>query len=392
MRIALYGGTFNPPHMGHILAARSALRELCPDRLLMMPTAVPPHKEREKGSPPDTERLRLLELLTGGEEKVEVSDIELRRGGLSYTADTVGELTKLYPEAELFVLMGTDMLESFEKWYEFRYILDNAALAVFSRDGGEREKIERLAESLKTRFGARVKVIPHEPLAVSSTELRELLRCRCGTEFLNGAAYAHIIKMRLYDARPDLEWLREQVRPYLKASRQAHVDGCRDEAIRLARRWGCDEEKAAEAAILHDITKKCSRDEQLLLCNKYAIMTDDAEIENEKLLHAKTGAAIARHEFGVPDEIYSAILWHTTGREGMTLLEQIIYIADYIEPTRDFDGVGELRRIAYEQLDAAMELGLKMSIEDLQARGIEPHTVSARALSWFSDRKERFFK
>ena len=388
MRIALYGGTFNPPHMGHILAARSAVQELCPDRLLMIPTAVPPHKEREPGSPPDAERLRLLELLAGDEAKIEVSDIELRRGGLSYTADTISELLELYPGAELFVLMGTDMLESFEKWYEFRYILDNAVLAVFARDGGERGKIERLAESLKTRFGARVKVIPHEPLAISSTELRELLRRRGGTEFLNGAAYAHIIKNRLYDARPELGWLREQARPYLKASRQPHVDGCRDEAVRLAKRWGWDADAAAEAAILHDITKKCSRDEQLLLCAKYAIMTDDAERENEKLLHAKTGAEIARYEFGVPDEIYGAILWHTTGRADMTLLEQIIYIADYIEPTRDFDGVEELRRLAYEKLESAMELGLRMSIEDLRARGIEPHTVSAQALGWFSDRKD----
>lgn len=107
----------------------------------------------------------------------------------------------------------------------------------------------------------------------------------------------------------------------------------------------------------------------MILCRKYGIINDNAEEENVKLLHAKTGAALARDLFNISDEVYDAIRWHTTGKPDMTLLEKIIYMADYIEPNRDFDGVDKLRKLAYEDLDEAMALGLEMSLEDIKAMG-----------------------
>ena len=163
----------------------------------------------------------------------------------------------------------------------------------------------------------------------------------------------------------------------------AHVWGCEHEARSLAKRWGADEGDAAEAGILHDITKKLTPAEQLLLSEKYGIINDTNELENAKLFHAKTGAALSRDLFGVPEEIESAIRWHTTAHENMTLLEQIIYLADYIEPTRDFPGVERLRKLAYEDLRAAMILGLEMGLEEIRAEGREPHENSVRALEWF---------
>lgn len=107
----------------------------------------------------------------------------------------------------------------------------------------------------------------------------------------------------------------------------------------------------ARAAILHDCTKYLELDDQLRLCRQYGVELDELEQQAVKLLHAKTGACIARDIFGEPDEVYQAIFWHTTAKADMTLLEKIIYIADYIEPNRDFEGVEELRRLAYEDLD-----------------------------------------
>ena len=130
---------------------------------------------------------------------------------------------------------------------------------------------------------------------------------------------------------------------------------CWQEAVQLARRWGENPESAAVAGILHDITKILSYDEQLILCEKYGIILDNAEKENPKLLHAITGAAKARDLFGVSEEIYEAIRWHTTGKPDMTTLEKIIYLADYIEPTRDFEGMDRLRALAYEDLSEAEE-------------------------------------
>ena len=121
-------------------------------------------------------------------------------------------------------------------------------------------------------------------------------------------------------------------------------------------------------------------DAQLELCKKYGIELDELEQKALKLLHSKTGAAIARDVFGVDDEIYSAIWYHTTGRADMTKLEKIIYLADYIEPTRDFPGVDELRKVCYEDLDQGLLLGLEMTITEMTNMGNPVHhaTVEAR--------------
>ena len=154
--------------------------------------------------------------------------------------------------------------------------------------------------------------------------------------------------------------------------------------MQLAKLWGEDPEKAAVAGILHDSTKNLSYDEQLILCDKYGIILDNAQRENPKLLHAITGAALAKDRFGVSEEISQAIRWHTTGKPDMNTLEKIIYLADYIEPTRDFEGVERLRELAYEDLDAALALGLEMSLEELRRQNVEPHRDTVEACLWYS--------
>ena len=168
----------------------------------------------------------------------------------------------------------------------------------------------------------------------------------------------------------------------IRAKRIPHVRGCEEEAVRLAHRWGEDEDLARAAGILHDCTKYLTLEEQLSLCAKYGIILDDLEKVAVKLLHSKTGSAIARYEYGMPDAVCDAICWHTTGKPDMTKLEKILYIADYMEPTRDFDGVEKLRALVYKDLDAAVLLGLEMSVEDLTSRGNPVHKNTQEALDF----------
>lgn len=387
MRIAVYGGSFNPPHPAHVRAARLAYAALEPDKLLVIPAADPPHKALAAGSPTPEERFELTKLAFRDFPEAETSDMELRRGGESYTSDTVEELAREYPGAELWLVIGTDMLTSFERWHEFRSILAGAALAVLPRNEGELPEIERCAARFEALYGARVRIIDAAPLPMSSSEMRDMLVARRGADVLDGEVYARIIRLRDYGAKPQLDWLRERAYAYLKPKRIPHVAGCEQEAAKLALRWGEDPGDAAEAGILHDITKKLSMDEQLILAEKYGIVFDKFERENIKLTHAITGAALSKELFGVPERIYSAIRWHTTGRADMTLLEKIIYIADYIEPTRDFEGVERLRQLAYEDIDSAMALGLRMSLEELRQSGIEPHGATVSALAWYGKDK-----
>jgi len=389
MRIAVYGGSFNPPHLGHVRAARAALEQLRPDRLLLIPAAEPPHKTLAAGSPDGAARAAMTELAFRELPGAEVSDMELRRAGPSYTADTLSELAALYPGAELILLMGTDMLLTLEQWYDYRRILSLAAVAAFARNPGGEEALRAQAARLRETYGARVELVSCAPFPVSSTQVRALLPLRRGRDFLSDAVYGEIIRRRYYGAAPDFVWLREKSYAWLKPKRIPHVQGCEEEAVRLAKRWGADEQLAAEAGILHDITKKFVLNEQLNLCRKYDIVNDTVEEANTKLLHAKTGAAVARDLFGVGDAVYGAIRWHTTGRPEMTLLERIVYMADYIEPNRSFAGLDRLRELAYSDLDQAMILGLRMSLEDLRSGGITPHPITTAALEWFRRKQDR---
>lgn len=387
MTIAVFGGSFNPPHKGHLAAALAASRQLKPDEFLVIPDFQPPHKQLAEGSPEPEERLALCRLAFAAVPNCTVSDLELRRGGKSYTADTLRHLRAAKTEAELVLLMGADMYCSLHTWYDAEYILRTTRIAVFQRAAGEMPAIEAQRDALAAQFGTETELIRSQPMPASSTELRAALQNREGVAKLSPEVYAEIIRRRLYGAKVNFPWLREQSYAMLRPRRVPHVQGCEAEAVRLARRWCADEERAAEAAILHDCTKKELLPEQLRLCAKYGIIPDELERENGKLLHAKTGAAVARFEFGSDDEVVEAIRWHTTGRPNMTTLEKVLYMADYMEPTRDFPGVEELRRLAYEDLDRAMVLGFEMSLEDILSRGETPHKNTLAALQWYQNRE-----
>lgn len=384
MRIVVYGGSFNPPHLGHVEAARTVSAELAPDKFLIIPTNVSPHKMLAEGSPEPRARLEMCRLAFADIPGAEISDMELQREGKSYTAQTVEELRHSFQDDELVLVMGTDMFLSFETWYRFEYLLENCTLAVLARDEDEDVQLRRQRDALAEKYGARVIILKHDPVAASSSDIRERLRFGIGSELLPDSVYSEIIRRHYYDALPELSWLRAKVMPYLTEKRIAHVLGCENEAVSLANRWGEDPERAAVAGILHDITKKLSAEEQLKLCEKYGIINDAAEVANPKLLHAKTGAAFARELFGIEDDIYGAIRWHTTGKPDMTLLEKIIYLADFVEPTRNFPGVEELRELCFEDIDAAMAKGLEMSLEFIRSGGAEPYKDSVEACEWYA--------
>ena len=380
MRTLVYGGSFNPPHTGHVLSLSTAVRVLKPDRIRVIPTRIPPHKALPEGSPTAKDRLAMTALAMSGVFGAMTSDTELRREGKSYTVDTLAELRRKDPGGELYFLLGTDMLLSLETWYQPRRIMELATIVLFARETDRRDEIESAVARLRRVYGAKIFILRGEPLEISSSEVREELAIRQGRELVPETVYSYIIQRRLYGARPELAWLRDAAYAYLKPKRIPHVQGAEEEAVRLAERWGESVDDAAEAAICHDITKKYPLEEQLRLCLSYGIQPDNYEAVSEKLLHAKTGAELAGFLFGLSEPVKSAIRWHTTGRPGMSPLEKIMYLADYIEPGRSgFDGLAELRRAAYEDLDLAMELGLRMSLLEVTGRGNRSHEHSIQA-------------
>ena len=384
-RIGIYGGTYSPPHIGHIRAAEYAIEACKLDRLLLIPTGVSPHKAMAQGATA-WDRLEMLRLSARDIARAEVSDIEVRREGSSYTVDTLRQLKAEHPDSELVLLMGTDMFTSFLSWREPEAILALATLAVFCRgERGEKARIEAQKHSLEA-MGARVELVQNPVTAISSTDLRRMLIFGCADPFLMPGVGEYIRSNGLYGTGKNrknlsMEELEKEVVSLLNPNRVAHVLGCRDCAIELARLYGENEVDAARAGLLHDITKAIDGPLQLTLCAEYGIVLDTFSRAFPKTLHALTGSLVAGRIFGENENVVSAICHHTTGRANMTLLEKIIYIADYVERNRNFPGVEEMRALAYRDLDAAVLMGLESAVAHVKRQGqdLAPATLEALA-------------
>ena len=395
MKIGIYGGTFNPPHLGHMEAARSAIAALELDKLILIPAAIPPHKQLPEETPEGEHRLAMTKLMADTmrmPKVVEVSAMELEREGKSYTVDTLKTIREQYPDAELWLMMGTDMFLTLHHWYKPEEICKLAGICAFGRSEQDGEALfAPQREFLHQKYGAKITTITLPGLVeVSSTQVRDMLDRGEGEKYLAPAVYGYILMNGLYDTQADLKHLDI---PQLRAcsysmvlqKRVPHIRGTEEEAVRLAKHWGADVTIAQRAAILHDCTKYLELEPHLELCRKYGVELDELEQRAVKLLHSKTGACIAKYIFGEPDEVYDAIFWHTTGKADMTLMEKILYMADYIEPNRDFEGVEEMRRLAYTDLDKAMLTGIEMTIEDMKERGNPIHHNTQEAQAWFHD-------
>ncbi len=389
-RIGIYGGAFNPPHIGHIRAAESAVTALGLTKLLMIPSCISPHKEQPAFSANGTHRLQMLKLALGNREDIVPSDIELLRGGASYTYETVAQIRKMYPKAELILLMGTDMFLSFLSWREPERILHDVSLGVFYRGQyGEIPEIARQKDALEEK-GAKVYLVENPVTAISSTDLRRMMVFGCAEPYLPNPIDRYIRENNLYGACKDyrnlsLEELEKAVVSLVKENRVAHILGCRDTAVKLAAHWGADKTDAARAGLLHDITKALDGPLQLTLCQMYGIVLDNFSVHNPKTLHALTGSLVAQRIFGESEAVVAAIASHTTGKGNMNTLEKIIYVADYMEPNRDFPGVAQLREFAFTDLDRALKLGLEMTLAMLRQQGSEISPTSAEALVWLQE-------
>ena len=169
MKIGIYGGTFDPIHRGHITAAQAAAQQLGLDLLLLIPASIPPHKALPEGGADAAQRLEMATLATAELScPAQVLDVEVRRQGKSYTADTLRTLRRQYPEDELWLLMGTDMFLSLQDWREPQEILRLARVAAFSRTGDpEQQRFARQKAYLEKTFGAQVTVVENPHVEIS---------------------------------------------------------------------------------------------------------------------------------------------------------------------------------------------------------------------------------
>ena len=358
MKIGIYGGSFDPPHIEHINLCVNAVKSLNLDRLFIVPAKIPPHKKVQPIS--GEYRLEMVKLALSNVDvpQITVSDFELNSAGKSYTYLTIEHFKSLYKDAQIYFLMGTDMLENFPTWKEPKAILNMAKLYVFGRDG---ESMERAKQVFLNAFPDRLNSLVFANFSgkmVSSTHVRHMLTLGLDAkEFLYQNVIDYIKSNNLYFCEKA-----EFVKKSLSISRLTHTLGVMDLAKAYAKKLGEDENKAVLAAMLHDVAKYMDK-------NDFPSFTLPLDVP-KPVVHQYLGAYVAEHVLGVTDiDILNAIRYHTTGRSNMSRLEKIVFTADLLEVGRTYDEAPILREAVDKDFDAGFSLSVKRLLNYLTKQG-----------------------
>lgn len=349
MKIAFFGGTFNPVHIEHVLTAAAAVRELSLDKIFIVPTFLPPHKNVRPANGAD--RVNMLEIAFKKSEellkKVEISDYEINNGGKSYSFITAKHFKDEYPSSELYMIIGGDMLKDFKTWKHPEKILDCAKLAVVLREGYSVD-IAAEREYFKNAFNKDFTVLNYVGKDVSSTEIRTRLAFGIKPDGVCEEVFSYIRKNGVYPPDKYQKYILEKL-PARRVAHTANVVIC---ALKKAKELNLDYEKVRIAATLHD-------------CAKYDDYRDYKDFTlppnvPPPVVHAFLGAFVAEKVLGVRDEeIIDAIRYHTSGKAEMSTLSKLIFVADMIEEGRNYDGVDILRKEYERDFESCFRLCLK---------------------------------
>lgn len=378
MKIGIYGGTFDPIHNGHIEIAKAVKRELGLDSLVFVVAADPPHKDITGRTPAEL-RLKMVELALENEDGIEVSDIEIKRGGVSYTVETLEYFKSLHPDSELFFILGADMLSSFSNWYKPVEILGLASLAAVQRSG-QTEDIMAIAASLMEQLGGNIIATGVCGDNISSTEIRtKMFEALPISELVPYEEELFIYKNLLY--MPDeIREIKYRLEQRLDESRLEHSLLTAREAVLLAHKHGLDTKKARLCGLVHDCAKLRGPALDSYMKSLGFRPTKD-EKQNPYLIHARLGALAAEKEYGISDpQILNAIRLHTLGSAEMTAFDEVIFLADKLEPSRDYRRIAHIRELAYENLDAAVAAVIRNNIAYNRSRRMPVHPSTYETL------------
>lgn len=373
MKIGIFGGTFAPPHNTHIEMAKESLLQLELDKLFVLPCGFPPHKFSATYK---FDRLEMTRLAFCGLNNTFVDTYEIDRGGKNYSYETLLHFKELYPLAQLYFIIGGDSLRDFPQWKNPQIIADNATLAVCRRKGLD---FLPYAEKARQNYNAKIKEVRITQSDISSRAVR------CDLEFFNALSFVPVAA-----GKNSLDLIPQSVMEYInqKGLYKEHFDDIKKLALtleqeRLSHTYhviqtalalpsGIEEEKVFTAALLHDCAKQIKKERW----GQYGFENNCCG----KVAHAKLGALVAQKDFGVIDkEILDAIYYHTTARPAMTALDMTIYIADKLEPSREYP----VSHLFKESLEETFLVTFKEALQKLKARGGEIDSLSLDAEAFY---------
>lgn len=355
-KIAIFGGSFNPVHKEHIAVALSSIKELNLDKLFVVPTYVSPHKSKASISP--EHRFNMLKQTFCDNDKIEVSDFEIKNGGKSYSYITAEYFKKNY-DAEVYMIVGGDMLVSFKSWKYPQRILDSVTLCVFSREQFD-FSLEKEQEYFRKNFKKEFIKLQYNGKEQSSTKIRVYSALGLAiNEFTSEKVEKYIKEHNLYQGGR----LEQFVRANLKEKRLIHTANVIVCALKKAKELNLDEEKVYTACLLHDVAKYMDYKSVKGFSLPYPDMP-------EAVIHSYLGAYVAQNVLKIEDmDIIGGIKHHTAGKEDMSLLEKLVFVADMIEEGRDYLGVEKLRKLYEEDFEKCFYECVKEEMLHLKNKG-----------------------
>ncbi len=398
-KIGILGGTFSPIHNGHLYIAREAYTQLGLDEIWLMPVGIPPHKQQES-SVTRYDRLSMCQLAVEGISYIRVRDDEIHSDGANFTYQTLEYISEKYPEDSFYFILGEDSLRMFQSWVHPERIAAKATIVAALRSMDHEHKIrelKQLTQEYSSYYKSNFILLSTRFMDISSTRIRSFLSMPNQStekmEYLQNAlpegvrSYItehHLYQMDglegLYDPKKEekemtyariYKQIQKKLQKDLKPSRYQHTLGVAYTAASLAMTYGYPMETAYIAGLLHDCAKYMTPQELLKYCKNHKLPVTGSEKESPQLLHAKVGACKAKEDYGITrEEILHAVCYHTTGCPGMSLLDKIIFTADYIEPNRcEAPRLPEIRRTAFTNLDQAVSMILFDTIQYLKETG-----------------------
>ena len=332
------------------------------DEIIFIPTGNPPHKKNINASGIDRYIMTSMATLTN--DKFSVSDIEINQNEKSYSLNTITKLKEIYNDTEFFFITGTDAVLELPTWHKPEKLLSLCTFVAVIRPGLTKDEILKKIKKLEELYKTKILLLKAPLIEISSTDIRERMKKNGSIKYLlpeNVEQY--IIKNKLYGVNMDLELIKDKLKEKIPESLYLHSLSVMEESRNLAINYKTEPSKAMIAGLLHD----CGKQKNL----------------NDNLTHSSLGAQIAMEQFNIIDEdILNAITYHTTGRENMTMLEKIVFIADKIEPKRNYEGVLELRKIAYNSIDEAIIKSIENTIEYLKGKNLSVDESSIKTLTY----------
>ncbi|MBR2385136.1 MAG: nicotinate (nicotinamide) nucleotide adenylyltransferase [Clostridia bacterium] len=373
-KIVFFGGTFDPPHLEHVNMVKSVAKEISPQKIIIMPTFIPPHKKVFLPASPK-QRLQFCKEAFSGINDVEISDWEIKQQGKSYSYLTMQKIKADYQDCQILFLMGTDMISTFDKWKNPLEILKVATPLLCVRRGEGISK-ESSIQEFKRKFNVEIQTLEYEGNELSSTDVKiEKMLLSNVSNMVGDGVNQLIDEFLVYNYGKLSQFVVENLTP----KRIEHTKGVIRLALKYAKVYKVSLHQTAIASLLHDVAK-------YLKIEDYPDFKPPKNVPYQ-VMHQYLGAYVAENILGVKDrQILNAIKYHTSAKPKMSLLAKIVFTADMLEEGRTYDRAKEIRELSFKDFDKAFLLSMQRSLDYVNERGCEVYPLTEKAYNYYNQR------